>query len=515
MKLSLLIALTGLATTFSYTQVDSNLSKRYAGTISNTDLKEHLTILASDSLEGRETGMLGQKKAAKYIKKHFSETLGLEPLAKLTEGYFQTFPITILPPKGSLRVNDKAYNFKTDFYYFGGFKDQTIETDEVVFIGYGIDDSLYSDYKNVDVKGKVVLMLSGVPKTIEKKGNPETWIASWRTKFNLAKAKGVKAVLMVDSRYDENSKSLAHYIEKPFTKLATDTSEESLPVLYLREDVATEILGTSNKSLAYFIKKSKKKPFYKPLNCKLQIIVNREEQNLTSENVLGFIEGTDKKDEIIVLTAHYDHLGKIDGEIFYGADDDGSGTSALLELAEAFTIAKREGNGPRRSILIMPVSGEEKGLLGSQYYTDFPVFPLENTVANLNIDMIGRLDEAHKNNSNYIYLIGSDKLSTDLHNISEAENAKHTKLELDYKYNDENDPNRFYYRSDHWNFAKNNVPVIFYFNGVHADYHKSTDTVDKIDFDKMQKITRLVLYTAWELANREERIKVDILPSAK
>ncbi len=229
---------------------------------------------------------------------------------------------------------------------------------------------------------------------------------------------------------------------------------------------------------------------------------------IKGENVLGFIEGTDLKEELIIITAHYDHLGKHEDKIFNGADDDGSGTVATLEIAEAFMSAKKEGNGPRRSVLIMPVSGEEKGLLGSKYYTDHPIYPLENTVANLNIDMIGRVDDWHEN-GDYVYLIGADMLSQELHDISEQTNDQYIGLELDYTFNAEDDPNRYYYRSDHYNFAKNNIPVIFYFNGVHEDYHKVTDTVEKIDFNKIQTITRLVFLTAWELANREERIQLN------
>ena len=195
------------------------------------------------------------------------------------------------------------------------------------------------------------------------------------------------------------------------------------------------------------------------------------------ENVLGYIEGTDLKEELLIITAHYDHLGKHDSLLFNGADDDGSGTVGIMEIAEAFMIAKKEGKGPRRSVLIMPVSGEEKGLLGSKYYTDNPIYPLENTIANLNIDMIGRIDNLH-NTPNYVYLIGSDMLSQELHDISEEINKKYIGLELDYTYNEQNDPNRYYYRSDHYNFAKNNIPVIFYFNGVHEDYHKTTDTIE-------------------------------------
>ena len=238
-------------------------------------------------------------------------------------------------------------------------------------------------------------------------------------------------------------------------------------------------------------------------------MIEKETNEFFGENVLAYIEGTEKPDELIIVTAHYDHIGAEGDVVFNGADDDGSGTVALMELAQAFKMASEQGNGPKRSILFMPVSGEEKGLLGSEYYSKNPVFPLEQTVANLNVDMIGRLDEAHEGNPNFVYLIGSDKLSSDLHQISENANETYTKLELDYTFNDENDPNRFYYRSDHYNFAKNGIPVIFYFCGVHEDYHKETDTVDKIDFNKMETITKLIFHTAWDLANRPERIIVD------
>ncbi|MDA9227805.1 M28 family metallopeptidase [Flavobacteriales bacterium] len=233
----------------------------------------------------------------------------------------------------------------------------------------------------------------------------------------------------------------------------------------------------------------------------------KSNQTIRGENVLGYIEGSDLKDELLIITAHYDHLGKHDSLIFNGADDDASGVSAALEIAEAFMLAKKAGHGPRRSILIMPVSGEEKGLLGSRYYTDNPIYPLENTVANLNIDMIGRLDDWH-DNGNYVYLIGSDRLSYDLHNLNEKINDDYIRIDLDYRFNDKDDPNRYYYRSDHYNFAKNNIPVIFYFNGVHEDYHKPSDTIEKIDFDKINTITRLIFLTAWEIANRDERIKL-------
>jgi len=233
------------------------------------------------------------------------------------------------------------------------------------------------------------------------------------------------------------------------------------------------------------------------------------ESNADSENVVAYIRGSEKPDEFVVISAHYDHLGMDGKEVFNGADDDASGTSAVLEIAQAFQKAKKAGYGPKRSILFLNLTGEEEGLYGSKYYTSHPIFPLKNTVANLNIDMVGRVDKKHENKPDYIYLIGADKLSSDLHKLSEEANKNYTQLKLDYKYNDESDPNRFYYRSDHYNFAKNNIPVIFYFNGVHEDYHKITDTADKINYELLAKRTQLVFYTAWEIANRENRLVVD------
>ena len=226
-----------------------------------------------------------------------------------------------------------------------------------------------------------------------------------------------------------------------------------------------------------------------------------------TENVLGFIPG--KTNEVIVLSAHYDHLGIKDGKIFNGADDDGSGSMAILEIAEAFKKAADAGHQPKRGILILHVTAEEKGLIGSDYYSKNPVIPLAQTVTNLNIDMIGRVDKRHQDNPNYIYLIGSDRLSTELHKISERANQETVDLELDYKYNAKSDPNRFYYRSDHYNFAKHDIPVIFYFNGTHADYHQPTDTADKLNYELLEKRTRLIFHTAWKLANREKKPALD------
>ena len=233
-------------------------------------------------------------------------------------------------------------------------------------------------------------------------------------------------------------------------------------------------------------------------------------KSVQTENVVAIIEGNTYPEEYIVISSHLDHEGIKNGQIYNGADDDGSGSVALLEVAEAFKKAVEAGKGPKRSIIFLHVSGEEKGLLGSRYYTDNPLYPLANTIANLNIDMVGRTDpKRQSDNDNYVYLIGSDRLSSQLHEVSEEANSQTVNLELDYTFNAKDDPNRFYFRSDHYNFAKNNIPVIFYFNGTHADYHMPTDTVEKIRYDLLEQRTRLIFYTAWKLANRNERIVVD------
>ena len=233
-------------------------------------------------------------------------------------------------------------------------------------------------------------------------------------------------------------------------------------------------------------------------------------EKLNSINVASIIEGSHYPNEYIVITAHLDHVG-IEGEdIFNGADDDGSGSMALLEIAQAFKMASLDGHGPKRSIVILHVSAEEKGLLGSEYYTDNPLYPLEDTITNLNVDMIGRTDPTRdSDNDNYIYLIGTDRLSSMLHETSERVNKNTIDLELDYRFNAWDDPNRFYERSDHYNFAKNNIPVIFYFSGTHEDYHGPGDTPDKIRYDLLTKRTKLIFHTAWEIANMDNKIVVD------
>jgi Zn-dependent M28 family amino/carboxypeptidase len=281
------------------------------------------------------------------------------------------------------------------------------------------------------------------------------------------------------------------------------------PAFVISKNMAADMIGISEKNLLKYLE-GKKIKFPKD-KTNISVKSERGQDLIETANIMGFIEGTDKKDEVVVLTAHYDHVGIDDkGQIYNGADDDGSGTCAILELAQAYSIAKANGHGPRRSILFMTVTGEEKGLLGSKYYTDVaPVIPLDKTIVDLNIDMIGRVDKKHESNPNYVYVIGSDKLSSELHRISEDANKNSINFELDYEFNSPTDPNKFYYRSDHYNFAKNKIPVIFYFTGVHEDYHKPGDDVEKILFEKYSSIVKLVFNTSWELANRDNKIVVD------
>lgn len=307
---------------------------------------------------------------------------------------------------------------------------------------------------------------------------------------------------------------------KPETYAATITSKELKEMLYIYASDAFEGRKTGEpgqKKAIEFIKKA-----YQSNNISSPIAEGDYFQEIpssyfgnkaeASENVIAFIKGSDKPDEVIIISAHLDHIGMDrNGAINNGADDDGSGTVAILEIAEAFKKAEKDGNGPRRSVVFLHVTGEEIGLYGSRYYADEdPIFPLKNTIANLNIDMIGRVDKKHEaSGENYLYLIGSDKLSKELHNISETVNKTYFNMEFDYTFNDDKDPNRFYYRSDHYNFAKNNIPVIFYFNGTHEDYHKISDTPDKINYDFLETRAKLIFHTAWELANRNDRVKLD------
>ena len=512
MKKSLLLLCISIIVFSCKTEATQENVIEYASTITQDELKEHLYTYASDEFEGRDTGKPGQKKAVEYLKKEY-EALGIPSV--IEGNYFQNVPLNIVKtPTVSITINGESFNYFDDYISQTVAANGSVSATEVVYIGYGIDDEKYNDYKDLDVKGKIVVAKGGEPK--DKAGNnilsggkeSSKWSngrQALSSKRTAAKDNGAKALFLMDdklfNRYAAFFKQRAE--RGGSNRLSLPTKEDGNPEIYdflISEKMGKALVSNINESTEIATVATKFEMNYEGVS-----------ESMDSENVAAIIKGSEKPEEYIVISSHLDHVGvNAEGEVFNGADDDGSGTVSILEIAEAFKTAVDKGHGPKRSIIFLNVTGEEKGLLGSRYYTDYdPLVPLANTVANLNIDMIGRIDPKREGDRNYIYLIGSDKLSTDLHNISEEANKTFTNIELDYTYNDENDPNRFYYRSDHYNFAKNNIPIIFYFNGTHDDYHRISDTPDKINYDLLENRSRLVFHTAWELANREERIVVD------
>jgi len=489
----------------------------YSKALSPDSIFLTLSILASDSLEGRETGKIGQKKAASLIVSSF-QRFGLKPGI---EGRYEQFhPITTRAnEKASIEVNQQFFLFMKDYFYAPAYKDTMMVIDSVHFFGYGISDPLYDDFKNQNISGKTIMICEGEPK--DKKGksiltksiSPSAWSTDWRKKFSVLLEKKPQLVLILVDSIDVIADSL-NYEKKTGEFLRFCKSPDAIPVIFINKTLALRFYPeNTEEELTHTIRKisRKRRPFSFTQSTDAIIKMVSQTEPMMGQNIIGYIEGTENKEEALFITAHYDHLGIQDSLIHPGADDNASGTSAVIEIARQFRKAVVDGHPPRRSIYFMLVSGEEKGLLGSKYYVKRPVVSFSNTVADLNIDMIGRTDEKHDSTGqkNYIYIIGSDKLSTDLHQISESVNDSITKLELDYTYNIPGDRNRFYFRSDHYNFAKNNIPVIFYFNGTHKDYHRETDTIDKININLLTHRAQLVFLTAWELANRKDRIRVD------
>jgi hypothetical protein len=476
----LLLPLVILLSLTTNAQVKEKKIRKYADEITAKDLRAKLSVIASAEMEGRETATPGQKRAAAYIESKFKE-FGLLP--GNGNSYQQVYPVY----QDSLT----AFSFKVSNATLEPNKEYTLNAatvaagtwtvDNIYFIGTGAIDT------TIDIKNKWV---------ITDAGN----FMQQRQKFGFLRRKQVKGVILIDKTLPRPT---------PFSlkgNMYRETNASETPFISVSYNAISKILNRSIDSAALTTLPKEMYPTAFTLN------INKQKIKLESSNVLGVLPGTDKKDEYVFVTGHYDHLGIKNGVIYYGADDDGSGTTSVIEIAESFAKAKKKGHGPRRTMVFMTVSGEEEGLWGSEYYTDHPLFPLDKTTVDLNIDMVGRIDPKYKGDSmNYVYVIGEDKLSSDLMPITDSMNKKFTNnIELDRKYNDIKDPNRFYYRSDHYNFAKKGVPIIFYFDGVHADYHRPTDTVDKINFDLMEKRVRLVFYTAWDMANRNEMLKRDI-----
>ncbi len=494
MKKHLLVAFS-LATVMVSAQ---DKATRYAPVISTKGLKEKLTVIASAEMEGRETGMPGERKAAAYIEEQFRK-IGLQP--GNGNSYQMMYPVyrDEVSDK-SLRVNGRSFEWdKQYFFNLASATNGTLVVKNTVFAGYGIVDSAKSinDLAGLDIKEKLVMVLDG-------DGGTGSSAGSSFAKMNALRRAGAAGVLMINSAFPKATATATTgniYFRQ-------NTGAPFL-IMTISPEIASALLGRTSTLSLNDLKAVKKGTYI----AELQLMVEKKTTTLETSNVIGVLPGTDKKDEYVFLTAHHDHLGMRNGQIYYGADDDGSGTVSVIQMAEAFAAAAKKGDRPRRSIAFMTVSGEEKGLWGSEYYSDHPIFPLDKTTVNLNIDMVGRVDTERQtaDSLNYIYVIGHDKLSSDLAPINEGANNKSTKLTLDYKYDDPKDVNRIYYRSDHYNFARKGVPVLFFYDGMlKADYHKVSDTVDKINFDLMQKRVQMIYYTAWEMANRDNMLKRDI-----
>ncbi|MEO0779401.1 MAG: M28 family peptidase, partial [Bacteroidota bacterium] len=446
----------------------------WAATISAEDLRNHLSVLASDEFEGRETGTPGNKMAAQYIAQQFAQ-FGLPPVVG-DDSYFQAVAFNWSRWRDiSIRMGEKKYRHGRDFIAFPTRNASTplIETTEIVFLGYGIETEDYNDYEGVDVENKVLLIYKGEP--FDKKGisqisgtkTASEWTSDWEKKAEAAYRNGAKAILIIENELQKfASRNRSRWFGRQVTLGQTkNPAQHYANNLYISSSIAKRLLGDKYKEVIKarkrMQKKGKSKSIRIPVTLKIQL--DKMASTLQGDNVLGYIEGSDPvlKDELVVVTAHYDHLGKRGQDIYNGADDNGSGTSTVLEVAQALAEAKAQGQGARRSVLCMLVTGEEKGLLGSQFYTERPIFPLERTIVDINVDMVGRVDEKYADNPEYIYVIGSDRLSTELHEINERMNTVYTQLTLDYTYNERDDPNRYYYRSDHYNFAENGRDALF------------------------------------------------------
>jgi hypothetical protein len=497
----------------------------FAAGIKAEELKSLVYALASDSMQGRETGQDGQRIAADFIAKQFKDA-GLPP--KGDKGFFQKIMLQSTTWKDvGIKVGDQEFRNRTDFYVFPAFSPDVPMTEikEVMFVGYGIEDEKYNDYGKTEVAGKAVIFYDGEP--LNKAGKSlitgqefrSNWSIDWRKKVRLAKQKGATAVFIIDPNFEEslkkNRKEIATYGWRPVGSDLGAIANDFIPSAFVSPTLAKAILGGKSNKVENELDDLREGDKFKPIKVKskIELRLDKESKSLEGSNVLAVIEGSDEKlkKEFVFVTAHYDHLGSPDSTvIYYGADDNASGTAGVIEIARAFAEAQKKGAGPKRTVVCMLVSGEEKGLLGSKYYTEFPLFPLDKTVVDINIDMIGRVDQPHAENPNYIYVIGSDRISTHLHDINELVNSEHTKLELDYKFNAKDDPNRYYERSDHYNFAEKGIPSIFYFNGTHPDYHRPTDTPDKLNYEVLAKRAQLAFYVAWETANRPDRLAPNV-----
>jgi hypothetical protein len=493
--------------------------------ITARDLKKHLSFLASDELGGRYTLSPSNRVAARYLASQL-ESYGFRGAAR-GGSFIQPVPLSYRDvDRAESHVTLNASGSRREFNYADGFL-ADIPTDMnisggLVFVGYGISSPAhgYDDYADVKARGKIVVMLKGVPESLNNAGLKGSELAD-----AAALAHGAIGVILIPDAqtvlgWDQLKQWLGGQQQLGLPP-KTAPSGKILP----RVTAGPELIKTIAKSMGKQISdltgdNVKLKPVELEASAELKLRVEVKDAP-PAQNVVAILDGADAKlkDEYVVFSAHYDHLKTSEkGEVYHGADDDGSGTVSVLEIAQAFSLGPR----PKRSILIVFHTGEELGLFGSEYNTDYdPVVPLQKLVADFNIDMVGRSRppgdddprDARLTDKDSIYIIGADKLSTELNKLNEETNLATARLKFDYSYNDDRDPERFYYRSDHYNYAKHGIPVIFYFTGVHRDYHRISDVVEKIDFEKMERIDRMIFATGWRVANLDHRLVVDKRPN--
>jgi hypothetical protein len=478
--------------------------------ISAADLRSHLTIIASDSLEGRETSYPGQKKAADYIAGIF-KSLNLKAIGD-SGTYFQHFDVEVtrVDPRTKIitNVNGVMKNFTWGTDFLSEAAKDTVISGPAAFAGF-TDTELDSTAK-ANLAGRVVFIFIG-KKSLSSDTSKS---ATLRRLFAIRRDAGAAAALMIPdiegpASFQKAQEMMSSFGSDKGTMRMKDSSSQ-IRQQFIRflvsPELAETVLKPSGKTLKQLRDEAVLDKQFTPVfinNASITIVSKVIHETKQTENVLGLLPGRDPvlTSQVVVFTAHYDHLGiSRNGDLYPGADDDGSGTVTVLELAKAFAANPVK---PKRSLLFMTVTGEEKGLFGSKYYTNNPIISLDKTTADLNMDMIGRIDTTHEadKDTNYIYVIGSDKISLELDSLLRTANNESEHLKLDYTFNGEHDPERFYYRSDHYNFAKNGVPIVFFFDGVHRDYHKPTDTIDKILFERMAKIGRVIYDLGWRLAN--------------
>lgn len=481
------------------------------------ELRMHLQFLASEELGGRYTLSPNFAIAARYLASHL-EAYGFKGAGD-HGGFLQTFQVISAKPDTSKTLLEVTIKGAPKSYHFGDFyipaEGGNGEVQgQVVFVGAGISSPSqhHDDYAGLDVKGKIVLLVPGMSQGVDISKLDDNEHGQ-----GAARAHGAVGILQLpQQRFLELMKNKGFQeraASRESVRLARN-AEGSLPTLTLGSSLAEEVLAAFGMDLksAYDVNhKQGAQPKNSDITAKMTVA--QQLTHSSTQNVAGILEGTDPvlKQEYVVFSAHYDHLKTgPGGEIYPGADDDGSGTTSVLTIAHALSIER-----PKRSVLVMFHAGEELGLLGSEYNTDYaPVVPLKQMVADLNIDMIGRsklpgdnaMQDEHLTDANTVYLVGSNRISQELHRLSEETNSQFQKMKLDYYYNDPSNPERIYFRSDHWNYAKHGIPIIFYFDGTSVDYHRPTDTIDKIDFTKMTKVARLVFETGWRIANLDHRL---------